>query len=212
MSPAPYSPGTRHPSAIAGGPGIRATGSGACCTPVLICSPKSTRLKAVVVRDEHVEVDTTGGIYRRIVTAYRNPDRTAGKKALQAVIDDLTDGVPEQLITLGRTLKRRAPGRAGLLRPSRHQQRPTEAIYGRLEHRRGTALGFRNLAHYVIRALLDTGDSELNYTPICEEPVTSGRRLICWQVSAFTDVREPTSWPSASSGALNRNSLNASNE
>ncbi len=34
---------------------------------------------------------------------------------------------------------------------------PTEAINGRLEHLRGTALGFRNLAHYVIRALLDTG-------------------------------------------------------
>ncbi|NLS11126.1 transposase, partial [Nesterenkonia sp. MY13] len=28
---------------------------------------------------------------------------------------------------------------------------------GRLEHLRGTALGFRNLTNYITRALLDTG-------------------------------------------------------
>lgn len=32
---------------------------------------------------------------------------------------------------------------------------PTEAINGRLEHLRGSALGFRNLAHYIGRSLLD---------------------------------------------------------
>jgi len=30
-------------------------------------------------------------------------------------------------------------------------------INGRLEHLRGTALGFRNLAHYIARSLLDSG-------------------------------------------------------
>jgi len=34
---------------------------------------------------------------------------------------------------------------------------PTEAINGRLEHLRGTALGFRNLTNYITRCLLDTG-------------------------------------------------------
>lgn len=34
---------------------------------------------------------------------------------------------------------------------------PTEAINARLEHLRGTALGFRNLAHYITRSLLDPG-------------------------------------------------------
>ena len=34
---------------------------------------------------------------------------------------------------------------------------PTEAINGRIEHLRGTALGFRNIIHYITRALLDTG-------------------------------------------------------
>ncbi|MDN5996509.1 transposase, partial [Acidipropionibacterium jensenii] len=34
---------------------------------------------------------------------------------------------------------------------------PTEAINGRLEHLRGTALGFRNLSHYIARSLLEAG-------------------------------------------------------
>jgi transposase len=33
----------------------------------------------------------------------------------------------------------------------------TEAINGRLEHLRGSALGFRNLANYIARSLLETG-------------------------------------------------------
>ena len=35
--------------------------------------------------------------------------------------------------------------------------RPTEAINGRLEHLCGSALGFRNLTHYIARSLLGTG-------------------------------------------------------
>lgn len=34
---------------------------------------------------------------------------------------------------------------------------PTEAINGRLEHLRGSALGFRNLTNYIARALLESG-------------------------------------------------------
>lgn len=34
---------------------------------------------------------------------------------------------------------------------------PTEAINGRLEHLRGSALGFRNLTNYLARSLLETG-------------------------------------------------------
>jgi len=33
----------------------------------------------------------------------------------------------------------------------------TEAINGRLEHLRGSALGFRNLTNYIARSLLETG-------------------------------------------------------
>lgn len=34
---------------------------------------------------------------------------------------------------------------------------PTEAINGRLEHLRGSALGFRNLMHDIARSLLEAG-------------------------------------------------------
>jgi len=34
---------------------------------------------------------------------------------------------------------------------------PTEAINGRLEHLRGSALGFCNLTNYIARSLLETG-------------------------------------------------------
>ncbi|GAA3873050.1 hypothetical protein GCM10022275_22630 [Tessaracoccus defluvii] len=34
---------------------------------------------------------------------------------------------------------------------------PTEAVNGRLEHLRGSALGFRNLTNYIARSLLETG-------------------------------------------------------
>ncbi|MGO2311377.1 ISL3 family transposase [Brachybacterium tyrofermentans] len=126
----------------------------------LLTDKQITRLKAVFASDEHVEVEATWGVYQRIVAAYRHPDRAAGKRELQAVIDDLTDGVPKQLkelITLGRTLKRRALDVLAYFDHPGTSNGPTEAINGRLEHLRGTALGFRNLAHYVIRALLDTG-------------------------------------------------------
>lgn len=33
----------------------------------------------------------------------------------------------------------------------------TEALNGRLEHLRGSALGFRNLTNYIARSLLETG-------------------------------------------------------
>ncbi len=36
---------------------------------------------------------------------------------------------------------------------------PTEAINGRLEHLRGSALGSRNLTNYIARSLLETGGS-----------------------------------------------------
>ncbi len=49
---------------------------------------------------------------------------------------------------------------------------PTEAINGRLEHLRGSALGFRNLANYTARSLLEAGGFRPLATPwIPEEAV-----------------------------------------
>ncbi len=42
---------------------------------------------------------------------------------------------------------------------------PTEAINGRLEHLRGSALGFRSLTNYIARSLLETGGFRPPTTP-----------------------------------------------
>jgi transposase len=62
------------------------------------------------------------------------------------------------VITLGRTLKKRAVDVLAyfLDRPGTSNG-PTEAINGRLEHLRGSALGFRTLTNYIARSLLETG-------------------------------------------------------
>ncbi|WP_291277786.1 transposase, partial [Galactobacter sp.] len=41
---------------------------------------------------------------------------------------------------------------------------PCEAINGRVEHLRGTALGFRNLTYYRKRALLEDGGFRTHFT------------------------------------------------
>ncbi len=62
-----------------------------------------------------------------------------------------------ELITLGRTLHRRAGDVLAYFDRPGTSNGPTEAINGRLEHLRGTALGLRNLTNYIARALHDTG-------------------------------------------------------
>ncbi len=107
-----------------------------------------------------MQVEATWGIYQRIVTAYRHPDRQVGKATLIKVIEALSHDVPPaltELITLGRTLRRRAGDVLAYFDRPGTSNGPTEAINGRLEHLRGTALGFRNLTNYIIRSLLDTG-------------------------------------------------------
>jgi hypothetical protein len=58
---------------------------------------------------------------------------------------------------LGRTLKQRAVDVLAFFDRPGTSNGPTEAINGRLEHLRGSALGFRNLTHYIARSLLETG-------------------------------------------------------
>jgi transposase len=123
----------------------------------LLTDKQHTRLSAVFADDKHVEVEATWGIYQRIVAAYRNPDRGTAKAELTKIINISSKGVPAELITLGRTLKRRSVDVLAYFDRPRTSNGPTEAINGRLEHLRGTALGFRNLANYITRALLDTG-------------------------------------------------------
>ena len=62
-----------------------------------------------------------------------------------------------EVITLGRTLKKRAADVLAYFERPGTSNGPTEAINGRLEHLRGSALGFRNLTNYIARSLLKTG-------------------------------------------------------
>ena len=79
---------------------------------------------------------------------------------MEKLITSIGRGVPaalSEVITLGRTLTQTRRRHLGLLRPPGTNNGPTEAINGRLEHLRGSALGFRNLTNYIARSLLETG-------------------------------------------------------
>lgn len=79
---------------------------------------------------------------------------------MQAVIDAVISGVPAALVEirrLGRMLKQRAADILAFFDRPGTNNGPTEAINGRLEHLRGSALGFRNLTNYVARSLLEAG-------------------------------------------------------
>jgi transposase len=126
----------------------------------LLTERQQARLSAVFATDAHVEVEATWGIYQRIIAAYRNPDRAAAETELAKIITTISDAVPAaltELITLGRTLRRRAADVLAYFDLPRTSNGPTEAINGRLEHLRGSALGFRNLTNYIARSLLETG-------------------------------------------------------
>lgn len=126
----------------------------------LLTERQQLRLEALFAREEHVEVEATWGIYQRMIAAYREPDRTRGRELMAAVIESVSSGVPAaltELITLGRTLKKRAADVLAYFDRPGTSNGPTEAINGRLEHLRGSALGFRNLTNYIARCLLEAG-------------------------------------------------------
>ncbi|MET3932813.1 transposase [Arthrobacter sp. OAP107] len=79
---------------------------------------------------------------------------------MQALIGAISAGVSAaltEITTLGRTLKRRAGDVLAYFDRPGTSNGPTEALNDRLEHLRGSALGFRNLANYIARSLLETG-------------------------------------------------------
>ena len=126
----------------------------------LLTDRQRARLEALFDADEHAEVEATWGVYQRIVAAYREPDTNTGQQALQKVITAISRGVPTaltELRRLGRTLKQRAVDVLAYFDHPRTSNGPTEAINGRLEHLRGSALGFRNLTNYIARSLLESG-------------------------------------------------------
>jgi transposase len=126
----------------------------------LLTDKQTQRLHTLFATDEHVQVEATWGIYQRMIAAYREPDRTRGRELMNKLIESVSHGVPNaltELITLGRTLKNRATDVLAYFDRPGTSNGPTEAINGRLEHLRGSALGFRNLTNYIARSLLETG-------------------------------------------------------
>jgi transposase len=134
----------------------------------LLIDRQRQRLTDLFAADEHVQVEATWGIYQRMIDAYREPDRTKGRKLMNKLIESLSHGVPDaltELITLGRTMKKRASDILAYFDRPGTSNGPTEAVNGRLEHLRGSALGFRNLTNYIARALLETGGFKTRLHP-----------------------------------------------
>ena len=126
----------------------------------LLTDRQQTRLDALFAGDDHVQVEATWAVYQRMVAAYREPDPAKGRILMHAVIEAIGSGVPTvlaEVIVLGRTLKKRASDILAYFDRPGTSNGPTEALNGRLEHLRGSALGFRNLTNYIARCLLETG-------------------------------------------------------
>lgn len=126
----------------------------------LITDQQAERLTELFALPDHAPVEATWGVYQNMITAYRNPNRKLGRYVLETVIKQISSAIPRglpELTTLGRTLKRRADDILAYFDHPGSSNGPTEATNGRLEHLRGTALGFRNLNHYIARALLECG-------------------------------------------------------
>jgi len=126
----------------------------------LLTDRQRARIDALFEDDDHVEVEVTWGVYQAVIAAYRHPDRPTGRQMMTDLIKTLGHGVPAALAevtTLGRTLKKRSADVLAYFDRPGTSNGPTEAINGRLEHLRGSALGFRNLTHYIARSLLETG-------------------------------------------------------
>ena len=109
--------------------------------------------------DEYVALEVTWMFYQDMIQAYGHPKKSEGKKLMERIINTLRMGVPkglEELAQLGRTLWRRREDVLAYFDIGASNG-PVEAINGRLEHLRGTALGFRNLDHYILRCLIHSG-------------------------------------------------------
>ena len=126
----------------------------------LLTDRQRARIAALFADEDHVAVEVTWGVYQGVIAAYRHPDRATGRDMMTTVIASVSHGVPSALTevtTLGRALKKRSADVLAYFNRPGTSNGPTEAINGRLEHLRGSALGFRNLTHYITRSLPETG-------------------------------------------------------
>ena len=126
----------------------------------LLTTKQHARLNALFTGDDHVELEATWGVYQEMIAAYREPEPATGRTRMDKLIATISARVPralQEVITLGRTLKKRSADILAYFDRPHTSNGPTKAINGRLEHLRGSALGFQNLTHYIARSLLETG-------------------------------------------------------
>ena len=118
------------------------------------------KVSQVITDTKFIAITRIWNVYQGIIKTYGEKDRVKGRTRLAAIIDALqnakTKGIPE-LITLKNTLKKRREDILAYFTHPAASNGPTEALNGRLEHLRGTALGFRNIENYIKRSLLHTG-------------------------------------------------------
>ena len=110
----------------------------------LLTDKQAARLRRLFASDAYVEVEATWGIYQRMVAVHREPDRARGRELMVRPIESISQGVPAtpiEVITLGRTLTKRAADVLAYFDRPGTSNGPTEAVNGRLEHLRGSALG-----------------------------------------------------------------------
>lgn len=126
----------------------------------LLSERGKVHLEALFADPGHQVVEATWKVYRRRVAAYRAPSPREGKERLRDLIHDLTRTLPKDMNgvrSLATALKKRASDILAYFDHMGSSNGSTEAINGRLEHLRGSALGFRNLANYIERFLLESG-------------------------------------------------------
>ena len=131
----------------AGVPRIPCTRPAVCSTPGHAYSPHASNTRSSTCSPAIATLPSRshGASTRTSPGAYRDPNKIRGKALMQADINTLTSTrVPRgltELITLGRTLKRRSRDILAYFDHPHTSNGPTEAINGRLEHLRGSALG-----------------------------------------------------------------------
>ena len=140
----------------------------------LLTPRQQHQLLDLFASDCHVALEVTWSAYQNIIDAYRAPDTAAGKAMMQAEINTLTcTRVPRglrELITLGRTLKRRAGDILAYFDHPHTSNGPTEAINGRLDTYADPHSGSATSPTTSPAASSKQEDSDPNYTLNYEEP------------------------------------------
>ena len=134
------------------------------------------RILDLFASEEHVTLEVTWSAYQNIIDAYRSSNARGGKTLRHEEITRLTStSVPSsltELITLGRTLKRRTTDIQAYFDHPHTTSDPTQAINAPLEHQRSRAPGLSKTSPTTSPEHSPKQEnSNPNHTPNYEEPV-----------------------------------------